>query len=151
MWIPASGAPLEYADYPRTLEDMQAMWKRSRHRLCCKYKSDPSPGRAEIHCTSTLPSQFSVHHNPGKVTNTINSGWHKSLTEKLHQCRSEQHSTRYHQTWHGFCNSPAKEAGTSYRNSRERASSTHKVQGSNWDSQLWFPAGLAQKSSRGFF
>lgn len=33
--------------------------------------------------TSPLPSQFSVHQSPGKVTKTINSGWHKSLTERI--------------------------------------------------------------------
>lgn len=102
--------------------------------------------------TSTLSSQFSVHHNTGKVTRTINSGWHKSLTERI---PSVQNWTALHKIpsncWHSFCNSPAKEAGTSYRKVRKRLSSTHTVQGSNWDSQLWFPAGLAQNSSRGFF
>lgn len=33
--------------------------------------------------TSPLPSHFSVHQSPGKVTKTINSGWHKSLTERI--------------------------------------------------------------------
>lgn len=167
MWIPASGAHQEYADYPRTLENMQAMWKRSRHGLFCKYESYPSPGRAETHCTCRYKwhphsaTPLSVNCNPGKVTTKmINSGRHGVRQRELHQCRTEQHSTGYQTAPMQlvsaarltlFSQKPSQGGkNNSCRNTRKRASSTHMVQGSNWDSQLWFPAGLAENSSRGF-
>lgn len=131
---------------------MQAMWKR-RHGLFCKYESYPSPGRAETYCTCRYKGHLhsatplSVNHSPGKVaTRMINSGRHRGQRE-LRQCRTEQHSAPYHQPAPVQLVSRARltllsqqpsqgDRNNSCRNTRKRASSTHMVQGSNWDSQL---------------